>query len=188
MKASIGDFFRRRRAKKGSSSTDQPITLRPPPPYLPSERARPITPDESSQAHSQDQSRLLSLPYDIRHRILALAFGDQTVHMDLTWEHPRLPRPPVGSDHWNALRSVHGLLPGLDKTKPKDWHWQSSVCHRRGLPAGFVVVPPHLDVPPSLDRCREGQARFRICASTEGDNSGECLIGVMGWLLTCKQA
>lgn len=92
------------------------------------------------------------LPLELRQQILGHAFGHQTLHVDLTCDHPltRRTKPPAPpkTRRWKftptpandingrALRTHAGLESELfrDTSQPKQWQWFSCVCHRRMVP------------------------------------------------------
>ncbi|KAK3935702.1 hypothetical protein QBC46DRAFT_396872 [Diplogelasinospora grovesii] len=142
------------------------------------------------------------LPLEARRKILVAAFGGRTLHMNLRLGPPLLPRskrPPIPSSalqrmphggitadlecgQWpeevlDAGRRARVAAPG---TKPV-WQWWGCECHRN-LPLGDERVV----IAPWQDRCVRGEARW--CDHYPGEAPGKCLIGCMGWLMTCRQA
>jgi hypothetical protein len=141
------------------------------------------------------------LPRETRREILVAAFGGRTLHMNLRPGPPLLPlskRPPVpstllclphggiGADleqgQWpeevlDAARRVRVAAPA---TKPV-WQWWGCECHRN-LPSGDERVV----IAPWQDRCVRGEAKW--CDRYPGEAPGKCLIGCLGWLMTCRQA
>lgn len=168
---------------------------KPPLPVLPRERPRPLTPSPSDEVPSSATATAKSsffqrLPTEIRRIILIDAFGDQVVHMDLFYDHPPLPAGepgPAGAAHCNLnvnLASYRGDPPvKLDYSLPKQWLWRSSVCHRNFM----TRSSPHFLNSPARDKCRYGDTED-ICSLWPGEVPGKCFIGVMGWLLSCRQA
>ncbi|KAI8940057.1 hypothetical protein NX059_003776 [Plenodomus lindquistii] len=117
-------------------------------PFLPSSR-RPLTPTSSS--FSTATSPFFQLPYDIRHAIILMAFGQRTLHVDI----------------------VH---------REGTWHWRGGVCIRN-----FQEVLPSMRykwLGPCFDACTDGMESRK--------NTGGILdahdIGIMGFLLSCRQA
>ncbi|SPO06989.1 uncharacterized protein DNG_09683 [Cephalotrichum gorgonifer] len=154
-------------------------------PYLPAPHAPLLTPRSSSR---QEQSPFFRLPLDLRYLILRDAFGGRTIHVDFRF------RPPLyTSDTGGGLKAYHGGYPPLvtvdtrlDRpTKPHGagaWRWYSCVCHRN--------VPPGMrgsafEFSASWDKCLSG-AGFH-CHSWPGTLPNKCMLGMMGFLLTCKQ-
>lgn len=136
-----------------------------------------------------------ALPYEIRTMILNLAFGEQTLHMDLQFRRPY---------EKTRIKGMHGELPvrkmkrdgqmAVEEqwSKKRSWIWYSCVCHRcppnahsclsHGRIANHGLVP---DLDPEQDTCLLGKA---CCSEWHGEEGKKCYVGVMGWLLTCKKA
>ncbi|KAF5021618.1 hypothetical protein F66182_6318 [Fusarium sp. NRRL 66182] len=74
----------------------------------------------------------------------------------------------------------------LDESQPEDWQWWSSVCHR--LPPSLLLGPMTNGglAGPWADYCRQGKAEYCRDWRTNGEASF-CYIGIMGWLLSCRQ-
>ncbi len=171
------------RANLPESKKEKPL------PCLPLQRRHDIT--RSPSPESLNLSALSStaesaffcyLPFEVRRMILVEAFGNRVIHMDLHLDHPTLCRKPgKGISHYHA--DVAPTIP--DALKPKEWQWWSSVCHR---------APPTIEFPTEMkactelfaDACREGSGFW--CDSWPGLEPSNCHIGVMGWLLSCRQA
>lgn len=136
------------------------------------------------------------LPPEIRRKILVMAFGEQTIHMDLQYRRPL---------HSTWADGCHGGLPVRDiaggdgekfiatqKCKGKKWTWYSCVCHRyppngqdwlsHGRRQNF---PPKRALEPQHDSCLVGEGQ---CREWGGGGGRDCYVGIMGWLLTCKNA
>ncbi|AEO57202.1 hypothetical protein MYCTH_2303064 [Thermothelomyces thermophilus ATCC 42464] len=95
-----------------------------------------------------------------------------------------------------------------DASRPKQWQWFSCVCHRRVVEARECRPepqrPPQGRIEPCNDGCLNGRlftTRYttnaewgRLCRCepiAEYDRpmaDRECFIGIMGWLLACRQA
>lgn len=165
-------------------------------PVLPSERQCVVTPSPSQETLTlTTRSQFFEvIPRELRWKILALAFGDRTVHMDLSFVHPVAPRlagdyPIVAHAGINAnARTTHPPQVKWDLSVPKSWQWWGSVCHRK--------VPDHMKTPSDRiraveveaggDYCRVGAEHN--CAAWPGEYPSKCKIGAMGWLLVCRQA
>ncbi|KAM0457323.1 hypothetical protein ACHAO4_003121 [Trichoderma viride] len=198
---------RKQRALSASSAVklDEALPV-PPHPRLPSQRRTRLTPTPSCEdlvASPSDatanSSFFTKLPLEIRRKILIEAFGGQTVHMDLVYDHPLvLPEEdPVKEQDGLYRVPPHGnmVLVGqggpaesqslrLDDSRPKEWAWRSSVCHRNS-----PGCPPTKQIQPAEDYCRFGQTEWqRICLTWPGEFPTKCLIGAMGWLRSCRQA
>ena len=156
------------RNKFGAGPEPPPLPLPPDLPVLPMRNERPITPNLSKVAISQSPFFQV-LPLEIRLKIFTAAFGDQTIHMDLRYDWPDL----RGNDH-AGLKYSGWVFRDTDNEK-RDWRWWSSVCHRHWLMDGCY------------DDCRSGGGRT-MCHAWAGEMPEKCLIGVMGCLLSCRQA
>ncbi|PTB66884.1 hypothetical protein BBK36DRAFT_1198760 [Trichoderma citrinoviride] len=199
----------RKRASSGSSLTLPPLLIIddppiPPHPRLPSQRRGRLTPTPSHEslvaatnAATADSPFFTRLPLEIRRKILVEAFGAQTVHMDLIYDHPaqqQQQQPLQGvlrpRAHGNlSVRLSTGVCDArnlrLDDSRPKEWAWRSSVCHRN--PPGRCR--PGEEVQPAEDYCRFGQSPWHYtCRHWPGEFPTKCLVGAMGWLCSCRQA
>lgn len=165
-------------------------------PTLPAERRHVLTPSSSQEALSSsiattNISFFQRFPFEIRRLILIYAFGDKTVHMDLCFEHPPEPWKPkyqkLHPTHCD-INVIYSKFSGdpwvrrLDESKPKQWRWWGSVCHRK-RPSAFGGKFGNY---PDEDACRDGRGTW--CEFWPGEKPGKCFIGVMGWLLTSRQA
>ena len=170
-------------------------------PTLPAERRRQLTPSSSREAlrtsrpvQAMQMGALFRLPPELRRKILVEAFGGSVVHVDLVHGHPMIPLDLTAQSKRSEV--VHGRVNvdwshgmrkprlRLDYWAPKRWIWRSSVCHR-GLPTS-----PNLSqaICPAQDQCRNGVTYWDTCSSWPGKWPGKCCIGVLGWLLSCRQA
>jgi hypothetical protein len=165
------------------------------PPILPTPR-RPLTPAPQNPLSSFGLFAIL--PLEIRQQILLDAFGSQTLHMDLAFRRPFAAQPPADStgpsephariycsytyfDNPQGFRRIQ-----VDKSQPKAWRWFGCVCHhyppgRRG-PLG-KMAPEAVDL--SSDGCVLGNTE---CGDWPGTWPRRCFLGIMGWLLACRQA
>lgn len=192
MTNAISSWFKKYRAGRRK---DQP------PPKLPSERTHQLTPTPSHEALAFSSSGAVTesaffqkLPVELRRSTLIEAFGGPVVQMDLNYDYPPSPHRSETAD--TDLQIAHcdmnmdwyggkdGPQPRLDESQPKQWLWQSSVCHRN---PPNPPLPGHT-VPPSHDLCRIGQTGCNLCELWPGSFPLKCFIGAMGWLLTCRQA
>lgn len=160
-----------RGARDTSSRSSQPARSHDPP-VLPQIRACALTPSPSQEclvlAATDKNSFFQRLPWELRRQIQIAAFGGRTVHMDLDFDSPALP----GTDHAGLC---YESWIRRDRTVPFSWRWWSSVCHRNPAVEGWE------------DECRTGRGNA-TCFLWPGEIPGKCLLGVMGWLLTCRQA
>ncbi|KAL7924347.1 hypothetical protein ACQKWADRAFT_286491 [Trichoderma austrokoningii] len=215
MTNAIVTWFRRRRVARSSRKQRAPSESSPklnealsvpPHPRLPSQRRARLTPTPScedlistSRAATANSSFFTKLPLEIRRKILIEAFGGQTVHMDLVYDHPLVPPEEdafkkqdgtyYSQPHGNMnLRFQGGTSDSsnlrLDDSRPKEWAWRSSVCHRN-----FPGRHRTMQIQPAEDYCRFGQTEWqRTCLAWPGESPTKCLIGAMGWLRSCRQA
>ncbi|RSL58239.1 hypothetical protein CEP54_007853 [Fusarium duplospermum] len=161
------------------------------PPYLPKRRHHALTPSASQEDLTQAPPFFSKLPPEIRHEILVLAFGDRTLHMDISFDHPMTPFP-----YWRASAWPHDYMKGPwkwepDYRKPKRWHWRSSICHRcrpgRLEHSSHTIDEIYASEPDATDdQCLDGFGQN--CEFWPGESPSKCLIGVMGWLLASRQA
>ncbi len=174
-----------RRGKKYGKEDDEP-----PPPPLPSLQDA----DADREAWTPDQQRqslFFCLPAEIRHMILCAAFGDRTVHIDLRLR-PRLYTaktaegcspsrfhagyPPLLTRWDMELR--HGVDVRTEDDKKLAWRWYGCVCHHN-QPGGAYNHAYN-------DACLSGFARG--CSSYPGNVPEKCMVGAIGYLLSCKRA
>lgn len=157
-------------------------------PALPSERRRVLTPpashETSTGAAVAKSAFFQRLPVDVRRCILIEAFGHRTVHMHLAFDHPMVPLTEremreLGDDG-RRLRSPLKR----DPKRPKTWQWFGCVCHRDPM---YIVTQPDFASEPWMDEC--------VDVPSSNDYPKWSLpmppkrsLGVMGWLLTCRQA
>jgi hypothetical protein len=129
-------------------------------PLLPPQRPRDITPSPSHISLlppmvTANFSFFEKFPFEIRRQILIEAFGNRTVHMDLRFDHPMQPwkqkHRQKGHTHCDINfkydKFEQRREQRLDRSKPKQWLWWSSVCHRRppGPPGRTILQEPHDD-------------------------------------------
>ncbi|KAK4063021.1 hypothetical protein Trihar35433_8816 [Trichoderma harzianum] len=185
---------KRRRPQRGEdepadSQVEDDVTNLP---RLPSTRPNALTPSPSTESLALANSPLFGkLPRELRYDILLRAFGGSLLHMDLSFVHPVAPIEPgrILFSH-TGMNTDDRLEVDWDTTVPKSWQWWSSVCHRV-MPnyekTWSFIRMSHPEIPrPGDDRCRYGEAHF--CQSWPGTYPSKCKIGIMGWLLSCRQA
>ncbi|KAK5991786.1 hypothetical protein PT974_07820 [Cladobotryum mycophilum] len=172
----------------------------PIPPTLPSERPGQLTPSPSCEnlasqsIEAQAESSFFrKLPIEIRRAILMEAFGNRTLHMDLVYDHPASDNADETSVQYlshtahgdmKVMRKRNGFDFIVDESRPKQWNWHSSICHR--TPPQCMPFPEKM-VQPGEDHCRFGW-NGHGCSFWPGEYPAKWLIGVMGWLLSCRQA
>ncbi|KAM5357506.1 hypothetical protein ACJZ2D_016196 [Fusarium nematophilum] len=169
-------------------------------PRLPKPRPRDLTPSGFRQGSYREasfqESAYFKIPIDVRRQILRLAFGDRRLHMDLSNSHPDAPLASDKSidDHHCGIDSIQSKKVAnkrerlVDKTRPKSWQWWSSVCHRLPPDHDATLTGPMTNGGPDgpwADHCRLGEAAH--CHSWPGHVPSKCHIGIMGWLLSCRQ-
>lgn len=174
-------------SKKSRDTASTPGPL----PFLPIERPSHLTPSHSREnlialSAMSNYGLFQHMPYEIRRMIIIAAFGGQTLHLDLTFAHP-LERMPGAQPNMNHCGLGYELVRNVNQ--PKDWQWFSCVCHRR---ARLTVLETWRRVgqkmKPDDDECLNGIPRGCDCEAWGGDWPGKCFIGIMGWLLSCRQA
>lgn len=160
-------------------------------------------PKQSQDVTGKNNNTFLHrIPFEIRQQILILAFGEQTVHMDLQFRYPfdvndkedmcgqgphaMICNRRLGSvEEKEYARRIEGMR--------QEWRWYSCVCHRFSSNAAQTQLAlgrknNHLwnySCDPGGDTCLDGVAN---CYDWPGEWPGMCQIGIMGWLLSCKQA
>ncbi|KFY81649.1 hypothetical protein V500_11226 [Pseudogymnoascus sp. VKM F-4518 (FW-2643)] len=162
-------------------------------PQILAENAEPqMAPKEAAAKRKEKDCRL---PYEIRRSILIEAFGGRTLHMDLEFSHPlvRKSGPQTKIRHCDLNVNLT-----QDTNIRKGWQWFSSVCHRPvEWPEGIRLGgrPPMKECEqtpktrPHEDICWRGTLNPGECGPLRGeDRSSKCFIGIMGWLLVCRQA
>ncbi|KAK7214165.1 hypothetical protein V2G26_021343 [Clonostachys chloroleuca] len=123
------------------------------------------------------------LPPELRIKILVCAFGQRTLHMSLEYQHPLY----VPHERRQGYATHAGIekLAGFEESHlrtdiPKKWIWFGEYI----LSARYEELwRGDLDL--GHDLCLEG---FGYCDKWDGSWPEKCHIGIMGWLLTCKQA
>lgn len=163
----------------------------PPIPTLPQSRPRILTPStsreslfESAASATENSAFFLKLPFEIRHKILRDAFGDRTIHMDLYFDYPM---KPLSERQPNRTQGVGGArVPppeprwGIAREQGKQWQWLSGECYRGShvMASKMVEYQGDEDSFPGMTDCCE------IFHTSIGVRP----VGVMGWLLSCRQA
>jgi hypothetical protein len=169
----------------------------PPPPYC-TDWPRISAPTVHTAAN---YSHFQRLPLEIRRHILAFAFGDRTLHIDLTFDHP-LTRKSSARKKQKRATALPAISPAhcgfgvelvRDPSQPKQWQWFSCVCHRRPVRQypGTSKIEPHEDgciAGPRVGSEPGMRGWAGLLCLCEFDPSLECFIGVMGWLRACRQA
>lgn len=131
-----------------------------------------------------------------RRQILVKAFGGRTLHVDLSYRNPLVRKSKLQTArHCDLIAN-----PALDTELPMGWQWFGCVCHRpvewpEGSPGRHSIYRApewgfeKAKARPGEDNCLRGGSNFTECVLlTKEDQHSPCFIGVMGWLLTCRQA
>ncbi|KAK0747019.1 hypothetical protein B0T18DRAFT_429868 [Schizothecium vesticola] len=144
-----------------------------------------------------------SLPLEIRTLILTAAFGNRTIHIELSPRHPPhrgwgfLPWPKRmqtrrAHDHGGEAPPLANYVP--DVTKPRALVCWASVCYHVEL-VGDEWDESGSDRRPAIlrdgaeDRCLYREAsKCHTWRRNKRANSCDDAIGAMGWLLTCQEA
>lgn len=180
------------RAKNKKQKKNRPSTRRDEPPFL---EQRDATSVHSSVSATQQQSCFYSLPYEMRRQILVYAFGERQIHLDLSFTYPdaksaqkrdKRSLPSCGIKSKIPVTTFDKLELGLRRRK--QWQWWGCECHRSSSDAQWMwsnnAGPAALG--PWVDKCCDG--RRRSCTSETGKMPYNYQIGIMGWLLSCRQA
>jgi hypothetical protein len=179
------------RKKNAFKKTDKP----PPLPILPQVRPRVLTPASSTtfltgHAPAVDASAQSSLfrrlPYELRRKILIEAFGEQVVHLHLFLGghegKDKGDKEAIRHSHANLIPPRKRDLESASLTwNHNKWCWHGSVCHR-GAPTSMSKGVWKL----AECHCLDGDST--MCEFWAGEIPGKCFIGIMGWLLSCRQA
>ncbi|KFY36953.1 hypothetical protein V494_04920 [Pseudogymnoascus sp. VKM F-4513 (FW-928)] len=169
-------------------------------PFLPPKRPSILTPSPSRDdlaSPGVNYGLFQKLPYEIRRQILIEAFGERTLHVDLSHNHPLVRKSKLQTAKHCDLGS--NLV--RDTELPMDWQWFGCVCHRPAeWPDGSTArhslqIDPEWGFERAMSRPGEdncligGDNHLTECGPVAGeDQPSTCFIGVMGWLLTCRQA
>ena len=136
---------------------------------LPSPRKHVLTRRSSFEKTPRLDSLFFErLPREVRDQIYIAAFGGRTLHMDRQWNRPLVPHESSQFIHANLTNDME-----RDQNVRYEWAWWSSVCHR------------HPVAEPWDDKCTSGSSR-KLCNHFYPRD--DCFLGVMGWLLSCRQA
>lgn len=111
------------------------------------------------------------LPPEIRNQIYLEAFGNRVIHVSRADEDgsPQQPSHRPVSEHISSYFKS-GIKGKLTRNDPLVRNWRSSVCSQPKF-AEFFYDKGHRD-----------------CRAQLNSDSGGVSVGVMGWLLTCRQA
>lgn len=185
-------------------------------PYLPSPRPRALTltptspVDTHEQAHVATQkSRFFALPREIRDEVYMHLFGNRNVHIAYRRSQGILvfkTKSPPDEEKVSRWGSTWGLNWGgkqakdddeqedgkkdkdqtwdeLERTEtPEIWEMMHCICRRHGEGGGWWE---------DYRGCVNGNSSVQHVGgqgTTCDDGNCECFLGVMGWLLSCRQA
>ncbi|KAL5349410.1 hypothetical protein ACLOAV_005701 [Pseudogymnoascus australis] len=185
---------------------EETVLTKPPLPFLPTKRPNILTPSPSQKnvVSSMDNYGIFHrLPLEIRRTILIEAFGGRTLHMDLSYDYPLVRK----SERRTTTFTHCGLGSSLTRNskRPQTWQWFGCVCHRPDHwsdESPYSSLYPYSSQLPKLDKIGVVDRKLRpdqdgcLSGVVDGGSSecgpaGEedkCFIGVMGWLLACRQA
>lgn len=169
----------------------------PPLPTLPQDRPRVLTPSPSREnlllstaAATSNSAFFQKLPLEIRYKILKEAFGDYTMHMHLSYDVPKVPLRVRQRDPKHRHANIRTLQPRQQQQqttfgipRKKSWQWWSCICHRDGP---WMLLHRRCDTL-CRDNCYIGDIHIR-CDDWPRNTPEKCFIGVMGWLLSCRQS
>ncbi|KAF5243095.1 hypothetical protein FAUST_3014 [Fusarium austroamericanum] len=174
-------------------------------PILPNPRPRALTPDpflgsEANRApmpRYQESCFWFKVPPNIRRDIIRLAFGDTRLHLFIDWDYVDVPRQPSRKLHCGIARgplddenmAKRRIKRLKDETQPEKWQWWGSRCHRVHPNDDGTLGPMTRggSQGPWADYCRSGGSADICEAWRRQDGPPACHIGVMGWLLSCRQ-
>ncbi|CAH0048171.1 unnamed protein product [Clonostachys solani] len=146
-------------------------------------------------SNQQIKSRLFALPAEIRNQIMVEAFGQRTLHMSLELQHPFALTTHKSSQRRHTHAGIRYLRPALNShlrtDLPKKWTWFGCVCHQFAepdegeLPGRLRCLGVTAESDPGTDYCMEG---LGYCNTWPVASPTKCQVGIMGWLLACRQS
>lgn len=161
------------------------------PPTLPQSRPHSLTPSPSQESlfksaasATENSAFFQKLPFEIRHKILRDAFGNRTIHIDLYYDYPMKPLHERQRNQTQRDDSTRVPPPksqwGTERKQKKKWQWLSGECYRstQNMPSNLEEFEYFEKSYPGMTDCCE------IFHTSLGIRS----VGVMGWLLSCRQA
>lgn len=164
----------------------------PPPPYLPQNRPRVLTPSASQESLSEaaisataSSAFFQKFPFEIRNKILRHAFGNKTMDMSLSLNYPLRPLPKRKRNQTRRHTGIRAffLKPRwrTSRMNRKEWEWLSGVCGH--------CPPTVMNIYMDETNCDgDSLPGVRSCCETWENKFMFGYIGVMGWLLSCRQA
>lgn len=147
---------------------------------------RPLTPTAQFRSDSdwtRNNGSFFELPANIREKIITAAFGDGGLHLVLEYRQAYQRNPQSHAGFWPGQSASGPSSDGeWDTSSIKTWKWRSCVCHRERPTRKWSAM--HI----SLDGCLQGEPMSCAYWQIGEPMPGKCLVGVMGWLLSCRQS
>jgi hypothetical protein len=123
------------------------------------------------------------------------AFGQRTLHMSLEFQHPFALTTHKSSQGRHTHARIQYLRPALNShlrtDLPKKWTWFGCVCHQIAEPnegeglGRLRCLGVTAECDPGTDYCLEG---LGYCNTWPVASPTKCRIGIIGWLLACRQS
>ncbi|KAM5363894.1 hypothetical protein BFJ70_g79 [Fusarium oxysporum] len=152
-------------------------------PLLPNPRPRALTPsltpgdkvisNLAPRPLYQESCFWFKVPPNIRRDILRLAFGDTRLHIYMNRGYPDVPPEPDSKFHCRVV------------TEPENWGYQRFPVTDESQAQGPMTHGGSKG--PWIDFCRSGGDPDICEAWREDEGPSACNIGVIGWLLSCRQ-
>ncbi|KAF7558432.1 hypothetical protein G7046_g5729 [Stylonectria norvegica] len=188
-----GPYFEDLRIRRRRNKTFKGVLLQPKSKIT---ARHPLSRPASPLTHSVPKDLFFGrLPPEIRHAIQVLAFGDQTVHMELEYQYPynlvAEKEPETRAFHARIDLTGTGRYAHMDTQGEVKWRWFSCVCHRYPPEGIHLPLGRRGNMPwghfrePDVDHCLRGMCS---CKNWPGKWPVKCQIGIMGWLLSCRNA
>ncbi|EXK36066.1 hypothetical protein FOMG_09257 [Fusarium oxysporum f. sp. melonis 26406] len=172
-------------------------------PLLPNPRPRALTPSLTPgdkvisnlalRPLYQESCFWFKVPPNIRRDILRLAFGDTRLHIYMNRGYPDVLPEPDSKFHCRVVTEPENWgyqrFPVTDESQVEVWQWRGSRCHR--YPPSIAMAQGPMthggSKGPWIDFCRNGGDPDICEAWREDEGPSACNIGVIGWLLSCRQ-
>jgi hypothetical protein len=183
--------------------TPDPLPFLPPPHHDQPTDVTPSSPHQQGSHLTPAQQRsnyglFGRLPYELRRQILTEAFSGRTLHVSLKFGHPLVPRQPARATGRHGRRTPvkgHCGLDSLtvtDRTQRPAWQWFSCVCHRSPhWTPRMIKKNPYLRPLQTIELWEDDCLNGHLCTCADDQSpltDDDCYVGVMGWLLTCREA
>lgn len=179
---SLKSWLRRKTGRNKDVEVDRGYIASPLPLSTTQPRVLTTTPSQASSvvANSPLFNHLSS---ELRLAILEQAFGKQNLHMNLLYFDPAKPISARAADP-----DRHATANGYKKPPGKKavYQWSSSICHR-DYPTEFEG---QRKTPFWYDPCHRTSTvgGWEHCEDYPGERPATCWLGIMGFLLSCRQA